>query len=200
MSGRAGRAGRSAMRKASNRSRNANRSRNRSRNRGRGSTEANARDDAALEAEIQSGFDSIRQSSVGRKMVKLVRDRYKRGAAGRRLRRTEAQRERDKVHTMARKDLDDRIYKSTDLDDMGNGKTLNGMQRYIIDNDVGPAMSNAARNPMNRGIDLYNAGIKSNDNALDYVTDIMRSWADSYDFVMDVAQTYTQMVQDANSD
>lgn len=200
MSGRAGKAGRSAMRKASNRSRSANRSRNRTRSRGKGSSEENARNDAALQSEVQGAFDSIGQHGVGRKMAKLIKDRYKRGRVGRELRRTEAQRQRDVVHAMARRKLDDDIFHSTDLDDMGNGKTLNGLQRYIIDNDVGPAMSNAARSPHARGIDLFNAGVKSNGDALDNVASIMRSWADSYDFVMDVAQTYTQLVQDANSD
>lgn len=206
--GMGGRGGRSAARRAT---RSASRSRsrtNRSRSRNTQNRAQESRDAQNLQSETTQAFDEAanvagrvgsRLRGVGRNLNKLVKDRYKGGKAGRATRRTEAQRERERVHEIAKQNLDNDLKRFTDVDPNGDG-ILSPGQRGMLNLDAGPAMQNAARFPNARGADLYKAGIESHEAAQDALGDLLRQLADSYDFIMDVGQTFSQLAQDANND
>lgn len=210
--GRGGRGGRGGASKAGKRAiSRISRSRNRSkvgkrRNNSKSGRQQEQRDSQNLQNETQSAFNELDNafnsksfSSVGRKLGNLVKDRYKGGKVGRARRRTEAQRERERVHSMARMNLDRDIDRFSTVDANGDG-ILSPGQRGMLNQHVGPAMRSAARNPGARGSDLYKAADGSHASASDALGDLMHYFADSYDFIMDVAQTFTQLAQDANSD
>lgn len=205
--GMGGRGGRSTARRAT---RSASRSRsrtNRTRNRNQNKVQE-SRDAQNLQSETSQAFDDAasvagnlgsRLRGVGRNLNKLVKDRWKGGKAGRANRRTEAQRERERVHEIAKQNLDNDLKRFTDVDPNGDG-ILSPGQRGMLNLDAGPAMQNAARYPNARGADLYKAGIESHEAAQDALGELLRQLADSYDFIMDVGQTFSQLAQDANND
>ena len=147
-------------------------------------------------------------AGVKRLQRKILQNMFK-GKKGRREIQRAAEDEKARVHDMAKDHITsevDELYMSDSYMGQRNALTKGGIynglspgQQALLGEDAWPQIRIVIQSPKTRGIDIYNAGIQSHDAAEAAIGRTLQDLADSWDFIMDTAQTFQQLVDESDN-